>query len=227
MRDGVNTLDKGTDQSSGCAYLGFLSLIASLAGAALAAMVYTAMHYSRFAVGSGWETAGNLLLATGMVFYFGAGMAVPIGLLLGIPLLASSRRYLHHTVLAALVFAILGLLGGLAIKHFGGSSGLGGAEFVFGACVGGMHPLLYGRANGVAWSKIYAALLLSAMIVPSVAYAGEDVWNATESRHEFEKRCTDIYGSMAVVRDRADMERWGIPPPYDGKWQSARVALAL
>lgn len=217
----------GTHQPYGCGYLSYLSLIASVMGSALAATVCGAMHYSQADVGSGLNVVGNFLLMTVVIGYFGTFIAVPIGLLFGIPLLGSCRRYLHRTALAAMIFAMIGLLGGLAIQRLDGATGLDNAELVFGACIGGMHPLVYGRAIGVAWSRICAALLLSAAIVPSVAYASEDLQNAVGSRREFEKRCPNNHRSMAFVRDRADVEKWGIPPPYDGRWLNNRKWRSL
>ncbi|MCW2395502.1 MULTISPECIES: hypothetical protein [unclassified Sphingobium] len=217
---------KSTDEPSGCAYLGLLSFIACLLGSALAAPVFIGTTYSQFLLGSGWENGANFLLSVMFVSFVGAFFAIPIGLLLGIPLLAACRPFLHYTALAAPVFALSGLLTGLAVKHFSEVE-FGSAELVFGACIGGMHPLVYGRASGVAWSKICIASLLSTIIVPAVAYAGEDVLNAIGSRHEFEERCADIYGSMAVVRDRADMEQQDPAYPYAGKWLNQRKWRSL
>jgi hypothetical protein len=212
-------MTEGNDPPSGCGYLVLLSLIASLLGSALATAVYVAMRYPQVHVGIGMEGAAYSLFVGSMVFFFGVFIAVPVGLAVGIPLMALSRQYLpSHVVVATLAFAIVGLLGGLAIKHFGGSTGLDNAELVFGACVGGMHSLVYGRARGVPWSKVVAASLLSAAVVPSLAYVGEDAENLMESKAEFETRCADRYGSMAFIADRAALSRSGRPAESKGKW---------
>jgi hypothetical protein len=212
---------------SGCISLGLLSLIACVMGTALAAAIFVPTQFPVQA-GSWAEGAGYFLTGTIIAFLFGAFIAVPIGLMVGIPLLALSQRYLsNHVIIATLAFAVLGLLGGLAIKHFGGGSGLGNAEPIFGACVGGMHPLIYGREKGVPWFKIAAAFLLSAAAVPSLAYAGEDVGNLTDSEAEFESRCADRYGSMAFVADRAALERFSDPVESKGKWYNQRALRSL
>lgn len=211
-------MSEETAPVSGRGYIGLLSLIASLLGSALAATVFAAIN-SQVHVGTGMEGAAHFILAVSVVFFFGFFIAVPVGLAVGIPLMALSRRYVPgHIVIATLVFAVVGLLGGLAIKHVGGSSASGDAELVFGACVGGMHPLVYGRANGAPWLKVVAAMLLSAAVVPSLAYAGEDVGNLMDSQAEFETRCADRYGSIAFAADKADLQRSGIPVASKGEW---------
>lgn len=201
---------------SGCGYLGLLSLIACLLGSALAAIVFAGVD-SWAHVGSG---AVDFVSTAAFVFFFGVFIAVPVGLAFGIPLMALCRRYLRHTMIMTLVFAIIGLLGGLSIRYFLGASGIGNAELIFGACVGGLHPLVYGRAKGVAWFKIIAASLLSLAVVPSLAYAGEDVGNLMDSQAEFETLCADRYGSMAVIADRTDIERLGGPVRRIGQWHN-------
>lgn len=206
---------------SGCGYLGLLSLIASLVGSALGAAVYAAMHYSQLGGDTGIGGPASVLLSALFIFYCSIFVAVPVGLAVGIPLMALSRQYLSsHVVIPTLAFGIIGLLGGLAITDIGGGISLDNAELIFGACVGAMHPLVYGRANGVPWPKVVAASLLSAVVVPSLAYAGEDASNLLDSHAEFETLCADRYGSMAFVRDRADWERHGYPVEYKGKWRN-------
>lgn len=221
---------------SGCSHLGLISLISSVLGSALAATVYAAINPHVNAHESSGGVSDFLLVAS-MVFFFGLFLAVPVGLAVGIPLMALSRRYLAgHVVLATIVFAIMGLFGGLAIRHLGGSNDIDNVQLVFGACVGGMHPLVFGRANGLSWYRVGAALLLGAIIVPSLAYAGKDVVNLIESRAEFESRCDDYYGVLATIADRAALERHGSRLVSrgvwrrDGKWRSLyaredRVAL--
>lgn len=210
---------ESTDQPSGCGYLGFLSLIASLLGSALAAALYAALA-PQVHIEKGMEGVAQFLLAMIIVFYFGIFVAVPVGLTLGIPMVALSRPLFGHVVIATLAFAIVGLLGGLAFRYLGGSIGSDNAELVFGACVGGMHPLVYARANGVPWCKVVRASLIGAAVVPSLAYAGEDVGNLWDSRAEFETRCADYYGTMAFIADRAALERFGDPVEREGKWHN-------
>lgn len=201
---------------SGCCYIGILSLIACLLGSVLAAIVFAGVAL-RTHVGSG--VVYYFSTAT-FVLFFGVFIAVPVGLTFGIPLTALCRRYLRHTMIMTLVFAIIGLLGGLSIRHFLGASGIGNAELIFGAYVGGLHPLVYGRANGVAWFKIISASLLSLAVVPSLAYAGEEVSNLMDSQAEFETLCADRYGSMAVIADRTEIERLGDSVKRIGQWHN-------
>lgn len=207
---------KGLD---GCSRLALISLISSVLGAALAALVYAAINPRVHAVEAGGG-AGDFLLVASIVFFFGLFVAVPVGLAAGIPLMALSRRHLSdYVVLWTIGFAITGLLGGLAIRHLGGSNDIDNVQLVFGTCVGGMHPLVYGRANGLSWVRIVTALLVGAAVVPSLAYAGDDVVNLIESRAEFESRCDDYYGVLGVVVDRAALERHGTKAESRGVWR--------
>mgnify|MGYP001043922221 FL=1 len=136
-------------------------------------------------------------------------------------MIALSRRcLLHRIVIATLTFAVGGLLVGLAIKHIGGSTGLENAELIFGACVGGMHPLIYSRAFGVSWFKIISALLLGAAVVPSLTYAAEDVINLMDSKAEFETRCAGHLDSLAFVAEKATLDRLSEPMENIGKWRN-------
>lgn len=191
--------------------LSLLSLIASVLGSLIAALIFAALH----------APFTFIPLATLFYLYFALFGCVPVGLAIGIPLTALTHRYIsRHLLLTTLAFGIIGLLGGVAIKHFGGTIDLGNAELLFGSCIGGMHPLVHTRANGASWRRITAAFLFSAAAIPLVGYAGEDVSNLIESKSEFETRCADLYGSMAVVRDRADLERAGEPGRVEGKWRN-------
>jgi len=219
------------EQKSGCAYLGILSVAASALGSAVAAVVFAGMEYFLPSGSFGTASAAEMLMAVLIFFFFGGFIAVPIGLVLGLPLLALSRRYLCGPVISAtLTFALLGLLAAFGINYIdesSGHSGAGSAALVFGAVVGGMHPLVYGRANGVRWSRIAAALLFSAAIVPSVAYAWEDVDNLLASRTEFEARCADPYGSMAFVGERAVLDPYSNRSQFLGKWNNQRKWRSL
>jgi hypothetical protein len=221
----------GRDQL-GCAYFGLLSVVASALGSVLAAaifsaeFVFSASHSAaRF---SRWEALGEFPFIFGMVFFFGAALAIPIGLIMGLPMLAICRSVISRVPVAStLAFAVIGLLGGFAIQQFGGSAGLDNAELVFGACVGGMHPLVYCRAKGLTWSRLSVAFLLAAAFVPALAFAGEDFENLNKSRDEFDKRCADRYGSMVFVADRKAIEQVKSPVPIDGKWLNQRKWLSL
>ena len=134
-------VEETINQRQGCIYLGLISLAASGLGSVMAAVIFSMVH------GGG---SSEILLAVIIVLYFGGAIAIPIGLFVGIPMLAVSGGLMsRHIVFATLLFAIIGLLGGLVLKHVGGDAGLANAELIFGACVGGMHPLVYGRAKGV------------------------------------------------------------------------------
>lgn len=213
----------GSDQS-GCAYLGILSVAASALGSVLGAAVFSAYHVF-FAHGlSGWESVGELLLIFGMVFFFGVVIAVPVGLVIGLPMLAGCRAAMfRYPVVSTLAFAVIGLLCGLA----GRSTGLDNAELVFGACVGGMHPLVYCRAKGMAWPLLSITFLVAAVSVPAIAYASEDFHNLIKSREEFEERCADRYGSIAFVADRRAIEQRRNPVSTDGKWINQRKWRSL
>jgi len=208
-------MEEKIDRRVGFGNLAGISLLASVLGSALAAVIFSVIH------GNGGVFPA--LNAAVIVFLFGSAIGVPTGLLVGIPMLAVSRRLLpHHIVVATLGFAITGLLGGFVMKHFAGGAGLGNAEVIFGACVGGMHPLVFGRANGVKGSRIFAALLFSAVAVPAAAFAGESVQNLIGSHQEFETRCADRYGTMAFVADRAALERRRRPAQGKGNWYNQR-----
>lgn len=221
----------GSDQS-GCVYFGFLSVAASALGSLLGAAVISAdfvFSSSRLASQqNGWQAVGEFPLVFGMVIFFGAAIAVPVGLTMGLPMLAICRSVIFRFPIAStLGFAVIGLLGGLAIQQFGGSTGLDNAELVFGACVGSLHPLVYCRAKGMAWSLLLITFLVAAVSVPAIAYAGEDIQNLKMSREEFEKRCADRYGSMAFVADRKAIEQVRYPVPIDGKWLNQRKWRSL
>jgi hypothetical protein len=217
----------GSDQS-GCAFLSILSVAASALGSALGAAVFSADHVFSSHGLSGWERVGELLLIFGMVFFFGVVIAVPLGLVMGLPMLAGCRAAMfRYPVVSTLAFAVIGLLCGLAIQRLGGSTGLDNAELVFGACVGGMHPLVYCRAKGMAWPLLSISFLVAAVSVPAIAYASEDFHNLVKSREEFEERCADRYGSMAFVADRRPMEQWKSSVPTDGKWFNQRKWRSL
>lgn len=94
---------------------------------------------------------------------------------------------------------------------------MGNAELAFGACIGGMHPLVYGRGHGVGWFKILLASLLSALVVPALACAGNDIGNLMDSRRAFETKCADRHGSMAFKADRVALERSGDPVEAKGR----------
>lgn len=221
----------GRDQL-GCAYFGLLSVAASALGSVLAAaifsaeFVFSASHSAaRF---SRWEALGEFPFVFGMVFFFGAALAIPTGFVMGLPMLAICRSAISRfPVASTLAFAVIGLLGGLAIQRFGGSVGLDNAELVFGACVGGMHPLVYCRAKGLTWLRLSVAFLLAAGFVPALAFAGEDIENLNESRHEFAERCADRYSSMVFVADRKAIELAKNPVPIDGKWLNQREWRSL
>lgn len=221
----------GSDQL-GCAYLGFLSIVASALGSVLGAAIFSAefvFSASHLATRlDRLEALGEFPLVFGMVFYFGAFISIPIGLVIGLPMLAICRSVIARFAIAStLVFAVIGLLGGLTIQHFGGSAGLDDAELLFGACVGGMHPLVYCRAKRITWSRLTVAFLVAAAFVPALAFAGEDFDNLNKSREEFEKRCADRYGSMAFVADRKAIEQVKYPVPIDGKWLNQRKWRSL
>lgn len=221
----------GSDKS-GCAYFGFLSVAASVLGAALGAAVFSAdfiFSSSRLASQQNfWQAVGELPLVFGMVFFFGAAVAVPVGLIMGLPMLAICRSVISRfPVASTLAFAVIGLLGGFVIQQFGGSAGLDNAELVFGACVGGMHPLVYCRAKGFTWSRLSVAFLVAAAFVPALAFAGEDFENLNKSREEFDVRCADRYGSMVFVADRKAIEQVKYPAPIDGKWLNQRKWRSL
>ena len=207
-------------EADGCAYFAMVSLAASLLGSVMAAAVVS--------IAERGEVQTIPVLFVGVLF-FGIWIAVPVGMLLGIPMLAVTRRLLpRHTVSGTLAFAITGLLGGLALQRLDGANGFGNAFLVFGACVGGMHPLLYSRLNGERWRSIGAALLLSAVLVPSAAHAGESVHNMIDSQDEFEARCAETYENMAFVADRAALERdSGSVRPGQGKWYNQRKWRSL
>lgn len=177
-------MEETINQRRGCAYLGLISLVASGLGSVLAAVIFSMVH------GGG---SSDILLVIIIALYFGGAIAIPM-------LAVSGRLMSRHIVFATLLFAIIGLLGGLVLKHVGGDSGLANAELTFGACVGGLHPLVYGRAKGVGWLSILAALSLSAVLVPSAAFAEESVQNLIDSRKEFESRCADVE-HLEPVRD--------------------------
>lgn len=207
------------EPQSGCTYLGIVSVFASLLGSALAAPIYLAS--TQIGISDGiTETFFALAL-----FVFGKVIAIPFGLVLGIPLLALSGRYLpRHVVIATFIFALVGLLGVVSIDwvddNSGGFAALGG--LYFGGCVGGMHALLYSRMHGATWTRLAVAVLFSGAFVPLVAYAAEDVKNLLDSRAEFEERCADRYGSMAVVRDRSEIKaiRESIAWHRNERWRS-------
>lgn len=209
-----------TQERAGCLYLASVSLAASLLGSAVAAPIVSMMD----------TDGGQTFPIAFVIFFFGIWIAVPIGLLMGIPMLAVTRRFLpKHVILATPLFSIVGLLGGLVLQDWDGSNGFGNAFAVFGACIGGMHPLVYSRLSGGQWRSILAASLLSGAIVPSVAYAGESVHNMIESRREFAVRCADRYGSMAFVTDRAALERLASRRRQfgQGKWYNQRQWRSL
>jgi hypothetical protein len=217
---------EGTDQPSSVGNLGSLSLVASLLGSALAATMYPILT-SQVHIEMGVEEIAFLPLGIVITFFFGIFIAVPAGLTLGIPMIAISRPLLGHVAISTSAFATVGLVGGLVLKHLGGIDGLRNAELIFGACVGGMHPLVYARANGVAWHKIVRALLIGAAVVPSLAYAWDDVGNLLSSRAEFETRCANHYGAMAFFADRAALERRGGPVNQEGTWHNERQWRSL
>jgi len=208
-------MEEKIDRRVGCGNLARISFLASVLGSALAAAIFSVAH------GNGGVFPA--LNAAVSVFFFGGAIGVPTGLLVGIPMLAVGRRLLpHHIVAATLGFAIIGLLGGFLMKHFAGGAGFGNAEVVFGACVGGMHPLVFGCANGVKWPRIFVALLLSAVAVPAAAFAGESAQNLIGSHQQFETQCADRYGTMAFVADRAALERLRRPAQGKGNWYNQR-----
>jgi hypothetical protein len=204
-------VDDGTTEISGCAHLGLVSVGASLLGSALAASIVAMTEI---------DEAHAVLFAIPLIFFFGMFIAVPAGLILGIPMLAIARPVLpRRTVLVTPVFGLVGLLGGIAIERLDGASGFGLSFAIFGACVGAMHPLVYNRANGAGWRTIATAVLVSAIAVPAAAWAGESIADMRESRLQFEEFCADRYGSMAVVADKAALKRWNSPPGVgQGKW---------
>lgn len=221
----------GRDQL-GCAYFGFLSVVASALGSVLAAavlsaeFVFSASHLA--ARLDRWESVGEFPLVFGMVFFFGAAIAIPVAFIIGLPMLAICRAVISRCPISStLGFAVIGLLCGWAMQQFGGSAGLDNAELVFGACVCGMHPLVYCRANGRKWSLLSVAFLVAAAFVPALAFAGEDFENLKMSRDEFDKRCADRYGSMAFVANRKAIEQLGYPVPIDGKWLNQRKWRSL
>lgn len=221
----------GRDQLR-CAYLAFLSVVASALGSVLGAAIFSAEFvYSASNIAASlnrWEAVGEFPLVVGMVFFFGAPIAIPVGLILGLPMLGIFRVVISRFPIAStLGFAVIGLLGGLAIQQVGGSVGLDNAELLFGACVGGMHPLVYCRAIGFNWSRLSVAFLVAAAFVPALAFAGEDFENLKMSRDEFDKRCADRYGSMAFVADRKAIEQLKYPVPIDGKWLNQRKWRSL
>ena len=192
-------MDEGINRPRGCVDVALISVGASLLGSAMAATIFSMIEM---------EGAQAILFGPPLIFYFGIWIALPVGLIMGIPMLAIARPLLpRHTVLATPVFALIGLLGGITLHRLDGWNGLGDAPAIFGACIGAMHPLVYSRANGAGWRKIVIALLVSAVAVPFTAWAGESVEEMRESRRKFEEYCADRYNTMAFVTDRAALER--------------------
>lgn len=214
-------------ERSGCSHLGLISLTASVLGSVLAAMIYAAInpHVHAFTPVGG---VMNFLLVANIVLFFALFITVPVGLLLGIPLMALARRHLSERLFfATLAFAIIGLLGGLAIRHLAGTYAVDNVQLVFGACVGGMHPLVYARAHGALWSRIGTSLLLVSAVVSLLAYAGRDVVNLIDSRTEFESLCDGDPGVHGVIADRAALERLGRDVESQGKWRKDMKWLSL
>ena len=206
-----------THRPSGWLYLASISLAASLAGSAVAAAVVSMI-----------EVDGLRAVPAAFLIFFAVGIwvAVPVGMAVGIPMLAGTHRLLpRHTLSVTVLFAISGMLGGLALQEASGgaSRGVGSAFIVFGASVGGMHPLVCSRLRGGRWRGIVAALLLSGLVVPSAVFAGESVQNMIDSRKEFAALCADPYGSIAFVADRAALERPSrLSQAGQGKWYNQR-----
>jgi hypothetical protein len=199
-----------------------MSLAASALGSALGTLVSCALALVSLNEPVGWEAAGLFLIVSSGIFLVGAVIAIPVGLLIGIPMLAGSRPLLpHHTASMTLAFALVGLVGGWLIRDLWGGAGLNGMEPTFGACVGGMHPLVYSRATRGVWPLLSVALLVSAVViaVPAIGSFAEDVKNVLESREEYEELCADRYNSMAFVADWAGLKKGQGWEPPDGKWR--------
>ena len=163
------------------------------------------------------EQAALLIPIALLVLVLGLFVALPVGVLVGLPLLAAGRNFLpSHILTFTVMFALVGLLGGFIVENLVEDSGH--VMLIFGACVGGMHPLVLARANGVRWPKLAASFLLSAAIVPSVAYAGEDAGNLMASEDEFEALCADPYGEMASIQVREPLGQDTLRNLYIGKW---------
>ncbi|SEH18675.1 hypothetical protein SAMN05428974_2912 [Sphingopyxis sp. YR583] len=223
----IEKLMKKESERSGRSHLGRISVIASVLGSVLAAMIYAAIN-PHVQASTPIDGGMNFLLVANIVLFFALFIAVPVGLLLGIPLMALTRRHLsEHIFVATLAFAIIGLVGGLAIWHFSGTYAVDNAQLVFGACVGGMHPLVYGRAHGVRWPRIGASLLVAAAVVSSLAYAGRDVVNLMNSRAEFESLCDNDPGVRGVMADRVALKRRGLNVESRGKWSKDMKWLSL
>jgi hypothetical protein len=191
-------MDEKIIRTPGCLHIGQVSVGASLLGSAIAATIFSTIEM---------EGTHALLLGPPLIFYFGIWIALPVGLIVGIPMLAVSGRLLpRYVIIATPVFALVGLLGGITLQRLDGSGGLGDAPGIFGACIGAMHPLVYARANGAGWRKIVIALLGSAVAVPFTAWAGESVEEMRESRRKFEEYCADSYNSMALVADKTALK---------------------
>jgi hypothetical protein len=206
-------MDDKISRPPGCLHIGQVSVGASLLGSAMAATIFSMSMIEK-------EGVQALLLGPPLIFYFGIWIALPVGLIVGIPMLAVSGRLLpRYVIMATSVFALVGLLGGITLQRLDGSNGLGDAPAIFGACIGAMHPLVYARANGTGWRKIVIALLVSAVAVPVTALAGESVEEMRESHRKFEEYCADRYNSMAFVADRARLKpSHAMAGLVQGKW---------
>lgn len=193
-----------TQSSADWGHLSLLSLMASLLGSAVAAIIFAAIN------------APQNLFPWVLIFLYGAlFVTIPVGLILGVPLLALTGRFLpQHVTFATFTFGVIGLLGGYLLPIFDQ------AGLVFGSCVGVLHPLVYSQAKGMRWRQALAPILLTATAVPLIPHVAEDVSNLFESKSEFETRCADLYGSMAVFRDRADWKSADEPVRVAGKWRN-------
>ena len=102
---------------------------------------------------TGWEVATspfpdpapieNALLVGMVVMYMGAFIGIPVGLMVGLPLLATSGPIIQrHRLAMSLLFGLIGLAGGWMIGNSMGASE-SRAGMVFGFAIGALHALLY------------------------------------------------------------------------------------
>ena len=204
-----------------------VSLTASFWGSVLATAILVIGIVSTSSGSMEIEQAALLIPIALFVLVVALFVALPVGVLVGLPLLAAGRNFLpSHILTFTVMFALVGLLGGFIVENLVEDSGH--VMLIFGACVGGMHPLVLARANGVRWPKLAASFLLSAAIVPSVAYAGEDAGNLMASEDEFEALCADPYGELASIQVREALDQDTLRNLYIGKWiNRGRISLAL
>jgi hypothetical protein len=212
-----------TEERNGCFSLGILSIGSSTLGSILAAIIFSYLHQPIAVPPSLWEATARDILSTGLVVIFGAPIAIATGLFVGLPMLAIFGKLVaRRPISSTIIFGFVGFLGGLTIQRAWNGDGLQNAELIFGACVGGMHAVVYSRAQGARWRTVFAAVLASAAILPATIYASDDLENLLDSRREYEVRCTDRYNSKAFVADRAAFERLGDPVRSTGKWYNQR-----